>query len=165
MRSRLIMVFATIAVVACGGSSNKQDIDAPEGGGSDGATTDGSGTDSGGGIDAAGTHADGGIGVTCGATVCTGTQECCIGAGASTCVDQGTCTTATFQCDGPEDCEANQVCCLGAGGAGGGGAECKLATQCQSNACHFDTDCGGNTPSCCPIGNSAYSACLAQCPP
>ncbi|HEU0032966.1 MAG TPA: hypothetical protein VFQ53_20180 [Kofleriaceae bacterium] len=112
-------------------------------------------------VDAPSTPVDGSVGVTCGNTTCVGTQECCIGQQGSTCVDQGTCQTVTFACDGPEDCPG-QVCCLG---AGEGGAECRNANQCQNTACHDDTDCGGNTPKCCAIANTQYEVCLAQCPP
>jgi hypothetical protein len=116
-------------------------------------------------VDAPPGNVDASLGTTCGAEFCTDTQECCVGAGGSTCVDIGTCQTVTFTCDGPEDCPG-EVCCFGAGGgAGAGGSECTAANQCQNNACHEMTDCEGNTPMCCPLGETGFKACLAQCPP
>jgi hypothetical protein len=148
------IAIAFVILAACGGEKSKA-VDASAG--SDGNPAIDAPVDStGGGRDAA-------VGVTCGQTSCTGTDECCVGQGGSTCVAMGTCQTATFTCDGPEDCDVNQVCCFG--GAGQGGTECKPAAQCQSNACHTTMDCGGTTPMCCPIAQSQYSVCLAHCPP
>ena len=161
--TRLLLASWIAALVACGGNGSKQS-DAPPAG-SDAAPGDGvpggdtpPPGDMGGGGDAA-------VGVTCGATTCAVGQECCIGANGGTCEDQGNCQTVAFACDGPEDCEQNQVCCFAAGGGGPGtaGAECKPAAQCQTNACHTDGDCGGNTPKCCPIAATQYSLCRPAC--
>lgn len=153
---RTLSILITIALTACG-NDKKPAVDAS---GNDGTPGDGASVDS-----TSGSHSDAAVGVTCGATACTGTDECCVGSGGSTCVYQDTCATVTFACDGPEDCGTNEVCCFGNGGPGGGGAGCKLVSQCTNNACHFDSDCPANTPKCCPVGQSPYSACLTQCPP
>src|ERR1044071_1637856 len=138
--TRFLLASCIAALVACGGKGSSTQDDAPPAG-SDATPGDGvpgSDTpppgDGGGGGDA-------NVGVTCGAVTCAVGQECCVGGnGGSACVDQGTCQTVTFACDGPEDCEQNQVCCFAAGGGGPGtaGAECKAAQACQTNACHTD---------------------------
>lgn len=168
MAYRMSVFLALLGFIACGddGGGNTTKMDAPS------ATDDSNGS----AIDAAvvdgppGSMVDAGVGATCGTTTCTSTQECCVTGGGSgqTCVAQGTCAGVGFACDGPEDCEANQVCCYGnqgSGSAGTGGSECKLANQCQINACHVDTDCSGQTSKCCQVGMTAYKVCLAQCPP
>lgn len=152
-----------VALVACGDSESRVDASM---GADDAATGADSSIDS--AIDAPVTPTDGAIGTTCGTAFCTPTQECCVGGGGgSTCVDMGTCTTVTFDCDGPEDCGTNEVCCFGNGGGGGaaGGAECKPANQCQNNACHTAGDCTGTANMCCPLAQTGYSICLANCPP
>jgi hypothetical protein len=162
MRTTLLVLLAALGLIACGGESNKSS-DAPAG--SDAPpTSDGNPGDGTPPNDNA-PPGDAAVGTLCGTATCDVGQECCVGAGGSTCVDEGTCQTVAFQCDGPEDCETTEVCCFGAGGQGGGGTECKAGNQCQNNACHEDMDCGGQTPTCCAIKNTQYSMCLAQCPP
>jgi hypothetical protein len=156
---RLVMLAALLA--ACGSDDKEQAIDAPSTPPVDSPVTE---PDAAVVVDAPSGTVDAAVGTTCGAELCTATQECCVGAGGSTCVDTGTCQTVTFACDGPEDCPG-EVCCFGAGGVGGGGSECRPANQCQNNACHEMTDCEGNTPMCCPLGDTGFKACLAQCPP
>lgn len=164
MAYRAFVVFALVGFIACGddgGGGGGTQSDAPMG------TSDGNmQTGDGGTIDSPGTTADAGLGAACGTTTCMATQECCLtGGGGGTCVAQGTCSGAAFACDGPEDCGANEVCCYGNQGGGGmGGSECKPTAQCQINACHLDADCGGATAKCCPVANTPYKVCLAQCP-
>lgn len=163
MAYRMSVVLVLMLFAACGddngGSNTKMDA-APTGDGSNAGIDAPSGDSGGGG------GGDAGVGATCGTATCLATEECCFagGGGGGTCVAAGTCTGVAFACDGPEDCEANQVCCYGNGGASAGGSECKLATQCQINACHDDTDCGGQTTKCCAVANTQYKVCLAQCP-
>jgi hypothetical protein len=154
------------ALVACGGSGSNKQSDAPAG--SDGAPGDGVPGDGvpGDGVPGDGAGGDAAVGVVCGAVTCAVGQECCVGGnGGSTCVDQGTCQTVTFACDGPEDCEQNQVCCFAAGGGGPGtaGAECKSAQACQTSACHTDGDCADPTPKCCAIAQTQFSICRVAC--
>lgn len=173
MRSRLVILLVAVGLAACGGGKNNN-VDAASGSdapiGGDGSPNDGTPNDGTPPNDGAppndGTPpSDAPLGTTCGTATCDTTQECCVGAGGSTCVATGTCQTTAFQCDGPEDCASNEVCCFGAGGMGSGGTECKAATMCQNNACHVDTDCAGNTSKCCALQNVQYSICLGQCPP
>jgi hypothetical protein len=157
-----IIFLVLVGVIACGDDNRGGD----DGNGTDDASSgDGTmGTIDGSTSDGPIVTADAGLGAACGTTTCTGTQECCLaGGGTGTCVAQGTCAGVAFVCDGPEDC-GSQVCCYG-GQGGTGGSECKPASQCQINACHADTDCGGSTPKCCAIMSSPYNMCLAQCPP
>jgi hypothetical protein len=166
MAYRISLFILLLGLFACGDDNRgggTQD-DAPTGS-SDGMM----GTGDGGGTDSPGMSADAGLGASCGTTVCNATQECCLsGGGAGSCVAAGTCTGVSFGCDGPEDCSSTQVCCYGMDGNGGvgmGGSECEPTAQCQTNACHIDADCSGSTAKCCPISNTPYSVCLAQCPP
>jgi len=160
--TRLVLATWIAVLVACGGGDSKQN-DAPPAG-SDATPGDGVQNDTpppGDGNN----NVDAAVGVACGAVTCAVGQECCIGANGGTCEDQGNCQTVSFACDGPEDCEQNDVCCLAAGGGGPGtaGAECKPAAQCQTNACHTDDDCSGNTPKCCAIAQTQFSLCRANC--
>ena len=157
-------LLAVLVVLACG--SDTKMTDAP--GAGSGSDASGSGA-----IDApadgTGMGSGGGSGTTCGNTSCDSTQECCVtgGGGGGSCVATGTCSGVAFGCDGPEDCTNGDVCCFGNGGGGSGGtegSECKPANQCQLNACHLNTDCGGSTPMCCTVGSTPYKVCLAQCP-
>src|SRR5215470_7379921 len=144
-------------LVACG--SNKTASDAPGSG-------DGNPIDSPVSNDAANdgrSTVDAAVGVTCGMTTCTGTQECCVENGMRSCVDAGKCMGVGFVCDGPEDCPTTEVCCLAATG-GMPGSTCKPANMCQTSACHEDIDCSGNTPKCCPVGMTGYKICLVHCP-
>lgn len=162
-------LLAVLAVFACGGD-NKM-TDAPGSGSGSDANGSGASDASGDGTSGVGdaNGSGGGPGTTCGNTSCSSTQECCVtgGGGGGTCVTTGTCSGVAFACDGPEDCTNGDVCCFGGGGGGSGGmegSECKPANQCQLNACHVSTDCGGNTPMCCAVANTPYMVCLAQCP-
>ena len=114
-------------------------------------------------IDAPGTGADAsfGVGAICGATTCATTQVCCTGA-MITCKALADCPTQSFACDGPEDCNGG-TCCFGNGGQGG--STCKAAGQnCGDPACHFDSDCSGGTPKCCPkMFTPSYKVCAAAC--
>jgi hypothetical protein len=160
--TRFLLASCIAALVACGGNGSSKQSDAPPVG-SDAPPGDGMQSDTPPGDGSSGT--DAAVGVVCGATTCAPTQECCVGANGGTCVDMGTCQTVTFACDGPEDCEANQVCCFAAGGGGPGtaGAECKSAQACQTSACHTDGDCADPTPKCCPIAQTQFSICRANC--
>lgn len=114
-------------------------------------------------VDAPGMTADAsfGMGALCGATTCATTQVCCTGATVS-CKAVADCPTQSFACDGPEDCGAG-TCCFGSGGQGG--STCRAAGQnCNDVACHFDGDCGGATPKCCPkMFTPSYKVCQAAC--
>lgn len=112
--------------------------------------------------DAPGTGSDAsfGMGALCGASTCASTQVCCTGATIA-CKPVADCPTQSFECDGPEDCAG--TCCFGNGGQGG--STCKAAGQtCGDVACHFDTDCNGGTPKCCPkMFTPSYKVCQAAC--
>jgi hypothetical protein len=162
MAYRVLVILIMFAYIACGGD-NKNKMDSSTGSGSDsggnGDTTTGD----------SGPTADASIGAQCGGSACGSGQECCLGSGgASMCVAATTCTTVGFQCDGPEDC-GTQVCCYGStgsGSAGTAGSTCKNANQCNTTACHVDTDCTEpGAMKCCTLMNTPYSVCLAQCPP
>ncbi len=163
MAYRMCVVLAVLGFIACG-----------DDGGGGGTQNDANNNSDGnnGTIDAAMTDSppmtgDGGVGAACGTTTCSSTEECCVEGGGATCVAATTCGGVAFVCDGPEDCGANEVCCYGNegnGSAGTGGSECRQTNQCQINACHVDTDCSGQTAKCCPVTNTPYSVCLAQCP-
>jgi hypothetical protein len=165
MAYRITVFLALLVIISCGDDGGgKTKMDAPAG-------TDDS-NDSGAidaAVDAPPNMPDAGVGAVCGMTTCTPTQECCLGGGSgATCVTQNTCSGVAFGCDGPEDCGSTEVCCYGSqgsGSAGTGGSECQAATSCQSNACHVDMDCSGQTSKCCTIGSTQYKVCLAQCPP
>ena len=159
---RIAVFLALLGFISCGDDKGAGKMDAR-------ITADTSTTDNGGTVDTPTATTDAGVGASCGTTVCTAAQECCLGGGGqSSCVTAGTCQGVTFGCDGPEDCETNQVCCYGqqgSGSAGHGGSECKATNQCQINACHVDADCtmqGATT--CCTIASTPYKVCLAQCP-
>jgi hypothetical protein len=164
MAYRSCILIAFLGFIACGddgGGGGTHDDASTNSDGTQG-TSDGATTDSPGGT------ADAGVGASCGTSVCTSTEECCVsGGGGGTCVAKGTCSGVAFVCDGPEDCSSTEVCCYGnegGGGAGMGGSECKPTNQCQINACHADADCSGVTSKCCAIANTPYNVCLAQCP-
>lgn len=146
-----IVFLSAVTLAACGdnldGSTGDDDdvaVDAPAG-------ADGPGGD----VDApAG-------GVTCGATVCGATQECCT-SGAPACVDLGTCNGVAFACDGIEDCAtAGDVCCV-AGGPGG--AACEPGAGCQTPTCVTAADCPNANQECCPAGEGFTSVCAVNCP-
>ena len=143
-----------VLLVACGGDGS--------GGGTKDAPPDPN-TDSTLPIDAPGTGTDAsfGMGALCGASTCATTQVCCTGATIA-CKALADCPTQSFACDGPEDCGTGS-CCFGNGGQGG--SECKPAgTNCGAPACHFDTDCSGGTPKCCPkMFTPSYKVCQAAC--
>ena len=102
-----------------------------------------------------------GPGALCGMTTCATTEGCCTGSMIS-CKAVADCPTQHFECDGPEDCGGGP-CCFGNGGQGG--SECRAAgASCGDVACHFDNDCGGSTPKCCPRPFSpSYGVCAASC--
>jgi hypothetical protein len=164
MAYRTSIFFVLLGMIACGddgGGGGGTQNDAP------GGTADGTMGNSDGSTDSPGVTGDAGLGATCGTTVCSATQECCLSSAGGSCVAQGTCTGVGFACDGPEDCSSTEVCCYGnegGGSAGTGGSECKPTNQCQINACHVDTDCGGTTTKCCAVATTQYKVCLAQCP-
>ena len=114
-------------------------------------------------IDAPGTGVDAsfGMGALCGATTCATTQVCCTGAMIA-CKAEADCPTQSFACDGPEDCGGGN-CCYGNGGQLG--STCRAAGQnCQDEACHDDSECGGGTPKCCPkMFTPSYKVCAAAC--
>ncbi len=158
MRANYIVVFAFL--IACSSKHATTGDDAP---GADSNPTIDSPTSGDAGNDAKSTI-DAGVGVACGMTTCTGTQECCLANGQRTCVDQGKCQGIAFTCDGPEDCAMNEVCCVSNTG-GMPGSSCKAATMCRTEACHADPDCPMAEPKCCQLGmNAEFKICLAQCP-
>jgi hypothetical protein len=157
------LTLGLLALGACGGHGSKS-VDAPPPG--DGRAADSSSsTDSSVAGDAMRDAPNGAtVGTTCGSATCNTTQVCCVGAGGqSSCVAPGSCQGVSFACDGPEDCSNNDVCCYSASGSGGGGATCEAANACQTTACHTDADCGGQTPSCCPLAQTGYMLCEAHC--
>ena len=159
MRSTALFWLVAFVFACGGGDDGGSAIDGPR---ADGPPLGGDGPPM---IDSPpGMGPDGAVGVMCGATPCTTTQECCITTGGAMCVDTGTCTGVTFECDGPEDCpDAGQVCCLGGGGpGGGGGSECRNANQCQTPACHNVADCDGEM--CCDLPAGDIDVCAPQCP-
>jgi hypothetical protein len=142
-----------VAVVACGDDKSTNPNDDATNGNPDSPKP----------IDAPGTGTDASfqMGALCGATTCMTTQVCCTGAMIA-CKQAVDCPTQNFACDGPEDCGTG-TCCFGSGGQGG--SVCKAAGQnCQDLACHYDTDCSGATPKCCPKPfTPSYGVCQAAC--
>jgi hypothetical protein len=108
-------------------------------------------------------------GIACAANACTTTLElCCTGdngkSGDCQMVQNPSCGSSEFLCDGPEDCEpANPECCVQ-----GGYAACRPAGFCamQTNArfmCHTTADCTNFVAGalCHDAGNgSPYALCL-----
>ena len=145
------MRWMVILLVACGGDGSGGAKDAADNPDHDAV------------IDAPGTKPDASfaMGALCLTTTCATTQVCCTGA-MVTCKALADCPTQSFACDGPEDCGAG-TCCFGNGGQGG--STCKAAGQtCGDVACHFDTDCSGGTPKCCPkMFTPSYGVCQAAC--
>lgn len=92
---------------------------------------------------------DAGTGVTCGDMTCTGTDICCTTQGgggggfSQTCTASDQCMGSPSECDGPEDCGANEVCCGSLQGA-----QCQ-ATACQTELCHDTADCTDAADTCC----------------
>ena len=156
MAYRISAFFLCAVFIACGNDSKAHTDAASDGanGGDGQAVTDGR-------------PGDATVGAACGGTTCDPNQECCTGGGsAATCVMMNTCTTVSFGCDGPEDCSGTQVCCFGnsGGSAGMAGSECRNPAQCNTTACHVDTDCTmQGATKCCPIAQSQYNICLPQC--
>lgn len=153
MTSSLVRTFAiaVVACSACGKSESSDDmgpvIDAvlPEGGhGLDASPIDGPRSEV--------------EGPTCGAVQCqNGVEECCLTATA-TCRRAGTCTTAAFACDGPEDCNGGSCCYPTVGGS-----VCGASPNCET-ACHSDLNCGPDAPSCCSKpGTPNYFVCQEAC--
>ena len=151
-----VLALALALVVGCGD-------DAPDGGSIDASASIDAPTadDDAGAAADAGDGSDASEGISCGAMTCGSTQECCVGAGDPTCVDQGTCATTTVGCDGPEDCEAGDACC---GGAAGSGTMCTLEPSCATVVCHTADDCPGVNDQCCAIGAANTSFCRPTCP-
>ena len=157
---RFVFVLALVAAASCGG---------PKGGGSDG----GGGSGGGGALDMTLSGPPDLTprpiaGIACGANTCTTTLElCCTSDNAATgdcqMVQNPSCGSAEFLCDGPEDCEpANPECCVQ-----GGYAACRPAGYCATQTgarfmCHTTADCanfaGGAT--CQNAPNSPYALCL-----
>jgi hypothetical protein len=158
MRAKYILVLTFL--IACGSKHSTSGDDAPSG-------TDSSSTDSPTSGDAGGdamSNVDGAVGVACGTTTCSATQECCLTNGQRTCVDQGNCQGAAFECDGPEDCQMGEICCASNTG-GTPGTTCQDATDmCRAIACHNDPDCPMTDPKCCQLGMTGLNVCLPQCP-
>ena len=156
---RPIALVLTVALVACSS--------APKAGG------DGGGGSGGGAVDmTAGGPPDltprSIAGIACGANTCTTQLQLCCTAdnGASgdcQLVQNPSCGTSEFLCDGPEDCEpANPECCVQ-----GGYAACRQAGFCAQQAgarfmCHTTADCtqfvAGSACNLAP--NSPYGLCL-----
>lgn len=160
------LAFAALFLAsACGGSKS----------GSDGG---GAGGGSSGGGDLASTSSDMArsiAGIACGPTsACiTSAQLCCSSdsgkSGDCEMTTAGTCTAATFYCDGPEDCPpALHECCFQASTAVGGGAsQCQSSGYCATQVsgqlmCHADADCGAMRK-CCPTSGSPYAFCKSSC--
>src|SRR5262245_10979167 len=159
MRANYILVLSFL--IACGSKHSTSGDDAPSGDDSspmiDSPTSGDAGGDGMSTVDAA-------VGVACGMTTCTSTQECCLANGQRTCVAQGDCQGVAFACDGPEDCQTGEVCCASNTG-GTPGSECRDAgDMCRAIACHADPDCPMATPKCCQLGMAELHVCLAQCP-
>lgn len=144
----------------------------PDSGASDGGAPDGGPADSGpldGGPPDSGMEGDG---ITCGDTVCTGGDICCVvlgPTGSAACMAPDDCEAAALTCDGPEDCGGAGACCLTATGSPPAvsiSAVCAAPTDasCQSEFCHTDEDCSDPTMSCCPspagLGQVCSPACL-----
>ena len=144
------LVALCLVAAACGGD------DGGGGGGKDAAPDDSSTM-----IDAPTTDASFGPGALCGASTCMTTQVCCTGVNLI-CTTAANCPTQNFACDGPEDCGGG-ACCFGNGGQGG--STCKAVGQnCGDLACHYDSDCAGGTPKCCPkMFTPSYKVCQASC--
>ena len=154
---RSFVLLSSLVIVACGGGATK-------GGGPDAA------------VDA---HAivivDGGpdyAGVACGLTPTTtcrgGDPDCCASNASDTCVaSTAVCNGERMQCDGPEDCAANEDCCF----ISTHGAACTERGMCGNGdlvMCHpGESTCGAGLM-CCDIGpgptTSPYGVCRAICP-
>ena len=103
-------------------------------------------------------------GIACGSNACTTTlQLCCTADNGATgdCqqVQNPSCGSSQFLCDGPEDCEpANPECCVT-----GGFAACRPAGYCASQVnarimCHVTADC--TSPALCHNApSSPYALC------
>src|ERR1051326_469492 len=143
MRANYILVL--FLVVACGSKHSTSGDDAPSGTDSNSMIDSPTGDAGGDGM----SNVDGAVGVVCGMTTCTSTQDCCLANGQRTCVAQGQCQGVSFACDGPEDCPTGDVGCASNTG-GMPGTSCKTAgDMCRPVACHNDPDCPMATPHCC----------------
>ncbi|HUH05012.1 MAG TPA: hypothetical protein VML75_23605 [Kofleriaceae bacterium] len=104
--------------------------------------------------------ADGGPGVACLGAACAPGMVCCreviIPGEASTyCVDEVPhCGGATFECDGPEDCDGG-ICCADDQGWVSCAATCTGLT-----ACHTDQDCAG--AGCCDTPHGVIATCCGS---
>lgn len=179
---RLIMGIAILLASGCGGSErgNEGIIDAsapadtPPGGGDaapagdatpgGGDATPGGGDAAPGGVDAApasdagAVPPDASVGVVCGGEICDVGTECCATAGSTSCVETGTCSGVTVDCDGPEDCADGEVCCGSLGGAA-----CAVQDSCQAVLCHTADDCPDPAQECCSLAGGDTSMCLNRC--
>ena len=128
--------------------------DDSDGGGGDG--------DGGGGADAASAAGT----FDCGEETCDlDSQECCLGEGGATCVDEGTCEGPAFTCDGPEDC-GDDACCADMNG-GTGGTSCSPANECGGSViCAGNADCPDGEECCEPQSDMTPVSgfCANNCP-
>lgn len=163
MTHRLLLVTCLAFVAACGDSTNGDDQPAIDANGT-------AAPDSNPNIpDAGPVPTDGSVGVSCGAEECDpATQECCVtqGGGAQACVDTGTCTGESFQCDGIEDCPtAGDVCCFGAGGPQDPVSACTPSGDCDTPTCQTADDCPDpDNQLCCPLGVTSVCIEAPVCP-
>jgi hypothetical protein len=149
--SRTIALLAALLLAACGDGDSGGNEDAATNPNDDSSTTMQDGSTTG--------DASFGPGAICGAATCAAPQVCCTGVTLA-CKAEADCPTQHFACDGPEDCP-NATCCFGNGGQMG--STCRTQT-CGEAACHFDSDCGGGTPKCCPkLFTPSYKVCAAAC--
>jgi hypothetical protein len=96
-------------------------------------------------------------GITCGASTCALTQNCCeTSPGTLVCQDPSVgCIGTHARCDGPEDC-AGETCCAGPGGAGD---SLRCASSCGTVVvCHTTLDCPQGTS--CQLYEDGWSFCL-----
>lgn len=98
------------------------------------------------------------VGPACGERTCGADMQCCYDAvNPLRCVSLSTTCARTLECDGAEDCEANERCCTD-----GASTECVGGTTCASQyVCSSAAQCPGATPNCClePLG--LYKYCQA----
>jgi hypothetical protein len=108
------------------------------------------------------------VGIACGDTPCPAAagQTCCTSTQGKT----GTCTigpptscgSASFECDGPEDCPpATKYCCVASGVAQCVSGPCPGTTMGGFGMCHLNPDCALVGGTCCPSSTGGpYRLCL-----
>ena len=146
------MLGFALALAACGDSSTSHPADA-----NGNASID---APAGSGIDAASVSPDGSVGVVCGGTGCSSTQECCVTNAGQSCVDTGTCAGTVLSCDSNNDCTTpGQVCCYDLGGSS---SQCTAMNACDTPTCQTSADCPHANQMCCPVNGT--NICAETCP-